>query len=80
MKENNYKTAEKESQKDKLTHFHRATTPHRGGGLKQGRFVILRFSFAVFGGPKYPNAGKNSTKSVIVIPPFVFQVLLKTRT
>ena len=34
-----------------------------------------------FGVPTHPDAGENSTKSVIVTPPFrVPQVLVKTRT
>ena len=45
-------------------------------GVKQGRFVILRFSL-VLQSLGYPDAGKHSTKSVIVSVP---QMLVKTRT
>ena len=43
------------------------------GGVKQGRSVILRcpLSLQRLGVPRHPDAGKNSTKSVIVTPLFV---------
>ena len=43
------------------------------GGVKQGRFVILRFPFfcSVWGFQNTQMLGKNSTKSVIVTPLFV---------
>ena len=42
-----------------------------GGWVQQGRFVVLPFPLFCSGVPRYPDAGKGSTKSVIVTPPFV---------
>ena len=43
------------------------------GGVQPSRFVVLRFPlfWSVFGVARYPDAGKNSTKNVIVTPLFV---------
>ena len=47
--------------------------PLWGGGVKKGQFVIFCVSLVLqyLGVPTYPDAGKNSTKSVIVTPLFV---------
>ena len=44
-----------------------------GGGIKQGRFLSFCVSLVLqcLGVPRYPDTGKNSTKSVMVTPLFV---------
>ena len=54
------------------------------GGVRKGSICHFAFSLVLqcLGVPRYPDAGKNSTKSVIVTPPLFVcpQMLVKIRT